>query len=216
MSPALPSVAYSLPRVKISSSLTLFFFLTPNSNCATRHHSFSSRDELKPAPKERRPPSDPSTLLCCSRACNPCIRVGGGLCMFWHTFLCHVKSYLAAQIVLWWGELTCNCQILAGSQTDRVKSVDEPADGLRMTLPCPGDVLRFGVSSAFAEQLGFLQTHEPLSVIGGDGGIWGVWHRNRTADMRHCDTKMFTGVHAWQSKEKDSYFRNFISRDHLE
>lgn len=53
-----------------------------------------------------------------------------------------------------------------------------------MMVPCPGDVLRFGVSSGAADQLSLLQTHEPVSCSSGDGGIWGVWHRNTDISMQ--------------------------------
>lgn len=80
-------------------------------------------------------------------------------------------------------ELTRNCQILQLVQPNR--RFVWAADGL-MTLPCPGDVLRFGVSSAAAHQLGFLQTHEPVSCSSGDGGIWGVWDRNTDLAYTIC------------------------------
>lgn len=75
-----------------------------------------------------------------------------------------------------------------------------------MTVPCPGDVLRFWVSYAAAHQLSFIQTHEPVSWSAGDFGIWGVL----TQKHRH-EHAVIQNIHLY-SASKTLHFKAFYKQ----
>lgn len=125
---------------------------SPTLNCATRHRSFYSAVNWRGA-----------HFFVAQRCLGLHIYVA--YAWFLDTFQCR-WCYSGLN-------LTCNCQILAGSQTALNCRYVCAAEKLMM-IPCPGDVLRFWVSSGGADQLCLLQARKPVSCSSGDGSIWGV------------------------------------------
>lgn len=100
------------------------------------------------------------------------------LYMVWDAFQCHVMNQLVAECRnLHWIALYNCCR--PGQGKHLISCVAD-----RLTVPFPGDILRFGVSPAAAHQLCLLQAHKPFCCSRVDGCIWWIWHReNHTVTL---------------------------------
>lgn len=127
-----------------------------------------------------------------------------GFYMFSDTFQSQVKNKITAESRMWCLN-TFNCCW----RPEWGKQFISYVAG-KLTVPFPGDILRFWESTAAAYQLGFLQTQKPVRCGRGDGCIWGVWQRENHAGALNmnpirCKKNFLTSI-LNQKKKKDATY----------